>query len=90
MTTENFYEVEQQIDTNGKRESDKLCFELNNQMKVMLINNRSFSKISVALDIYIGNFQRIIQEGVSLRRIIKEKFVTYKVSTSSNDRRTPI
>jgi len=53
MTTEDFYEVEQ-IDTNRKRESDKLCFELNNQMKVMLINNSSFSKIFIALD--ISNF----------------------------------
>jgi len=90
MTTEDFYEVEQQIDINKKKESDKLYYELNNQMKVMLINDRSFSKISVALDIHIGNFQHIIQEDLSLIRIIKEKFVTYKVSTSSNDKDTSI
>jgi len=58
MATEDFYVMDQQI--NIEQKINDLYLKLKNEMKVMLLTNKSEeSMISVALDIHIGNFYYI-------------------------------
>lgn len=61
MATEDFCGGQQSSDTDRKK-NEKFYFELDNKIKVLLINNGSSSdnKVSVALDVHLGNFHRLI------------------------------